>query len=68
MNEDRFVDIESKIAFHENTIKELNDVVCDQQKQIDRLNLTCRQLTDQIKKMSGISSGGDLVDDRPPHY
>lgn len=68
MNEDRFVNIESKIAFQENTIKELNDVVCKQQKQIDTLNMTCRQLMDQIKKMSGISSVGDLIDDKPPHY
>ncbi|HDO25184.1 MAG TPA: SlyX family protein [Nitrospirae bacterium] len=68
MNEDRLVDIEGKIAFQENIIKELNDVVCRQQKQIDTLNLTCRQLVDQIKKMSGISSGGDLIDDKPPHY
>jgi SlyX protein len=68
MNEDRFVDIESKIAFQENMIKDLNDVVCEQQKQIDKLNMTCRQLMDQIKKMSGISSEGDLIDDRPPHY
>ncbi len=68
MNEDRLVDIESKIAFHEKTIKELNDVVCEQQNQIDKLNATCRQLVDQIKKMSGISSGGDMIDDKPPHY
>lgn len=68
MNEDRLVDIETKISFQENTIKELNDVVCKQQKQIDTLNTTCKQLMDQIRKMSGISSGGDLIDDKPPHY
>ena len=68
MNEDRLVDIESMIAFSEKTIRELNDVLCDQQNQIDKLSATCRELVDQIKKMSGISSGGDMIDDKPPHY
>ncbi len=67
MSEDRLIEIESRIAFQENTIKELNDVVCEQQNKIDELNMTCRQLVDQLKKSSGISSG-TLADDKPPHY
>lgn len=67
MDEDRLVEIETRITFQENTIKELNDVVCEQQNRIDELNMTCKQLVEQIKKMSGISSG-DLIDDKPPHY
>ncbi len=67
MNEDRLVEIESRIAFQEHTIKELNDVVCTQQDKIDELNMTCKQLVEQIKKLCGISYG-DLIDDKPPHY
>ncbi|HDO21388.1 MAG TPA: SlyX family protein, partial [Nitrospirae bacterium] len=47
MNEDRLVKIETKIAFQENTIKDLNDTVYNQQKQIDTLSETLKQLIDR---------------------
>ncbi|MEF9426816.1 MAG: SlyX family protein [Candidatus Mariimomonas ferrooxydans] len=37
MNEDRLVEIETKIAFQENTIIDLSDTFYYQQKQIDTL-------------------------------
>ena len=33
---DRIVELETRLAFQENTIEELNTVIIDQQKQIDR--------------------------------
>ena len=68
MNEDRLVDIETKIAFQENTIKDLSDTVYNQQKQIDTLNETLKHLIDQIEDSSIISSGRNLKDEKPPHY
>ncbi len=68
MNEDRLVEIEIKIAFQENTIKDLSDTVYNQQKQIDALNETLKHLIDQIKDSSIISTGGNLKDEKPPHY
>jgi SlyX protein len=63
MNEERLVEIESKLAYQENTIKDLNDTVIEQQKEIAKL----KQLIDRIKESSNISSG-DLDDNKPPHY
>ncbi len=68
MNEDRLVEIETKIAFQENTIKDLSDTVYNQQKQIDTLYEILKHLIDQIKDSSIISPGGNLKDEKPPHY
>lgn len=68
MNENRLVEIETKIAFQENTIKDLSDTVYDQQKQIDTLHETLKHLIGQIKDSSIISSGRNVKDEKPPHY
>ena len=68
MNEDRLVEIKTKVAFQENTIKDLNDTVYNQQKQIDVMNKTLKLLVDQIKESSIISPRGNLNDEKPPHY
>ena len=68
MNEDRLVDIETKIAFQENIIKELNDVVCKQQEEIAQLQKTCKLLFNQLKTVSVEPSGNNPKDEIPPHY
>ncbi len=68
MNEDRLVEIETKIAFQENTIKDLSDTAYNQQKQIATLNATLKHLIDQIKDSSIMSPGENLKDEKPPHY
>ncbi len=68
MNEERLVDIEMKIDFQENTIKELNDVVCRQQEEIGELRKTCNLLFNQLKSLSITPSGNNPKDEKPPHY
>ena len=68
MNEDRLVEIETKMAFQENTIKDLSDAVYSQQKQIENINKTLKLLVDQIDDSSAISPRGNLKDEKPPHY
>ncbi|GBE02905.1 hypothetical protein BMS3Bbin06_00661 [bacterium BMS3Bbin06] len=68
MNEDRLVEIETKIAFQKNTIKDLSDTVYNQQKQIDALYETLKHLIDRIRDSSIISPGETLKDEKPPHY
>ncbi|MBU1344166.1 MAG: SlyX family protein [Proteobacteria bacterium] len=41
MNEERLTEIEIKLAYQEKTIKDLNDVICDQQKEIEKLGSIC---------------------------
>ena len=55
MDEKRLIDIEIKLAHHEDTIAELNRVLVDQQKQLTRLEGICDTL---IAKMSALSRVG----------
>ncbi|CCK80658.1 MULTISPECIES: SlyX family protein [Desulfobacula] len=69
INEDRLVEIETKIAFQENTIKNLNDELYEQQREITRLGAICDTLAKQIGALSAFSPGSDApADEKPPHY
>lgn len=69
MSEDRLVKIETKIAFQEKTIKDLNDVIYEQQQEIDRLSAICDELVKQVKELSGLTAGIHApANETPPHY
>lgn len=65
--EERILDMETKMAYQENTIKELSDIIYEQQKKIDLLEEKIGILVDQFKAFAD-SSGGGIRDDKPPHY
>ena len=62
MSEERLVKIETQLAFQEQTIKELNDVLYQQQQEIDRLTKRVDELTESIP---GIEAPAN---EKPPHY
>jgi len=68
MNEDRLVEIESKLAFQDYTIKNLNDVILEQQKTIDRLENKTESLKERVEEMMGDMSHMKIRDEKPPHY
>lgn len=72
MNEQRFISIEIKIAYQEDTITQLNDIVCEQQNQIDALERLTQQLLGRVRDLSDSASqagsGSSATDERPPHY
>ncbi|RTZ99068.1 MAG: SlyX protein [Deltaproteobacteria bacterium] len=69
MNEDRIVEIETRIAFQEETIKELNDVLYEQQKEIVALNAICDALMKRFKALSECIPQMDApAHTKPPHY
>ncbi len=69
MNEERFIEIETKLSYQEKTIKDLNDVICEQQEEIDNLNAICKKLTNLIKEHAQMVSGIDApANEKPPHY
>ena len=61
------IELETKIAFLENNVNELSDVVYQQQKMIDQLTLKQQRLSDQINALSN-DDGVDIADQKPPHY
>lgn len=66
--EDRLMEMEVKISFQEDTVQELNKVVCQQQKMLDQLEATCRFLLNQVKDLSETASESKVSNERPPHY
>ncbi len=69
MSEERLVKIETKIAFQEQTIKELNDVLCEQQQEVERLGSICDALMKRFKELSKFTPGIDApANEKPPHY
>lgn len=72
MTEQRLITIETKIAYQEDTITQLNDVICRQQSQIDALERLTHQLIGRVQDLSAIASqsSGEFSqgDERPPHY
>ncbi len=69
MSEQRFVNIETKIAFQEELIEELNKSIYQQQKRLDLLEATCEALARRISSLAeSVAENKPAVDERPPHY
>ena len=69
MSEERLIEIETKIAYQEKTIKDLNDALYEQQLELERLGDICRSLAKQIRELSGAALGFDApANEKPPHY
>jgi len=65
--ESRVVELESRLAFQDDTIATLNDVVVEQQRIIERLQLQVAALARRQEEMSG--RFGIAEDEAPPpHY
>ncbi|MFV0455924.1 MAG: SlyX family protein [Pseudomonas sp.] len=63
----RMADLEARLAFQDDTIQTLNDVLVEQQRAIDLLNaqmgMLARRQADLQSRM-----GGDEGEAPPPHY
>ena len=68
MTEDRFIDIETKLAHQEHTIAELNDVISNHQEKIMQLEELCVSLLDRVKSIGEAMPGDAPHDEKPPHY
>jgi SlyX protein len=67
MDSERIIEIESKLVYLEDTVQQLNTVVCRQQDQIDRLEATGRLLADRIEELTE-GSTAEQDNEPPPHY
>jgi SlyX protein len=63
--EDRFVDIEIKLAQQEDLVESLNTRIYEQQKQIDKLEGMLAALAEHLRNRSSDQSP---LNERPPHY
>jgi SlyX protein len=65
--EARLTELEIKLAFTEDLLEKLDEVVIGQQRRIDALMQEFANLREQMARTDS-SSGGSPSDDRPPHY
>jgi SlyX protein len=68
MDDQRLIDIETKIAYQEHMISELNAVICEHQKSINELEKTVRHLLDRVLEQSQHMSLQAAGNEKPPHY
>ncbi len=68
MSEERFIDLESRLAHQDQLLNELNDVVTEQQAKIMQLDELCKSLITKVRSMGDAMPASDPGDERPPHY
>ena len=68
MSEERFIDLETRLAHQDQLLSELNEVVTGQQARIMQLEELCRALLERVRSLGDGVAPGNPVDERPPHY
>ena len=64
----RLTNLEVKVAFQDDLLESLNQVVASQQRQLDLLQGEVRMLYDQIKTMQPSLTAMAEEEAPPPHY
>jgi SlyX protein len=65
---DHLIELETKLAYQEDMIQELNSVICRQQDQIDDLIAKFGLLVERANELSSKASLARAEDEIPPHY
>jgi len=69
MNTDRLIEIETKLAFQEDALQTLSDVMTRQQQHIEQLEARLGLLTERLRQMTE-EQAADFrpAHEKPPHY
>jgi SlyX protein len=67
MNDD-IIDLQTRVAFQDGLLEELNQVLTNQQQQITRLENAMGIMRSQIETMQSTQSEGETIEPPPPHY
>ncbi|QPG05593.1 SlyX family protein [Salinimonas marina] len=61
-------DLQTKVAFQEHTIDELNDALTSQQYQMEKLQVQLKHVLDKVKAMEPDNLAKMSEETPPPHY
>lgn len=68
MSEERLANIETKLAFQEDLVEELNKTIYQQQQKLEQLEATCKALARHITSLAESMNESKSASERPPHY
>ena len=68
MSEQRFIELESKLAHQDQLLLELNDEVTNQQARIMQLEQLCTSMLERLRSIGDAMPAAGSGDERPPHY
>lgn len=68
MNDNRIIELETKFAYQEDLLQDLNKLVISQQQQLDHLVNVCKALRDQLKEAMKRLPDENEAGGKPPHY
>ncbi len=69
--EEQLIDVQTRVAYQEDTLAQLNDVITKQDIEIVQLKQQVRLLAQRLDEMARDPLQGDEADvanERPPHY
>jgi SlyX protein len=65
--QDRIIDLETRLTHLDDTVEQLNDVITEQQKSINTLEHVLHKLVKEHSEMKE-QFAPDIIDAPPPHY
>jgi SlyX protein len=69
MNEtERWIELETRMAFQEHTLAELNDIVTEQGRELVSLRMELTRALTDLKTLRGLLYADPGADPPPPHY
>ncbi len=66
--EEKIIELETKLAYQEHTLEELNNIVTKQQDEILILTLGLQKLNEQLKQVAPSNLANIEQEAPPPHY
>lgn len=66
--DERLTELEIRFSHQDDFLHQLNQVVVEQQKKIERLEKELLDLKRNVGSENGISANRNLSEERPPHY
>lgn len=64
----RLIEVESRLAFQEDTIQALNQTVMNQGREIEQLKLALKSLKEEMHSMASSQVADEADETPPPHY
>lgn len=66
--EQRLIELETKLAFQESALQELNDLVYQQSQRLDKLEALFDRVAERLREVSEHIRPESPANERPPHY